>query len=204
MWKLIRLSVAYHLKPLLLAWALALLFSKFGLAILAGVAVILVAAEDKERRLLLLMPMPLTRSRISWARVVFPAVSVLVGLAGVSLIAFVMAWVFSSAGSVTSFGTAIVEAARGQLFPAAMMLFFSQFLLTLGELNVWGSRRGATRLLEAFVILLAILGTTFMVWMLTATTGSNEAVSLGTLLLSLGLMATTAHLFQQRTSFTGS
>ena len=201
MWKLVRLSLAYHLKALLWAWLIALLFSEFGLLILAIVSVYLVSAEDKERRLLLLLPLPVTRLQIGWARVVFPALVLLLGSVAAALFSSgVLAMVFPS-GIPAAGGTTVVEAVWDQLVVAAVLVFFAQLFLMLGELNLWGSGHGLPRLLSAFFTLLVVLTIALVAGLMLASLGSYPAVVLGIVGLAVVLMGVTVHFFEQRPSF---
>ena len=201
MWKLVRLSLAYHLKALLWAWLFALLLSELGLLILAIVSVYLVSSEDKERRLLLLLPLPVTRLQLGWARVAFPAAVLLVGAVGSVLVSTgVLNAVFSS-GIPVGGGISVAEAVWDQLVFAAVVIFFAQLLLMLGELNLWGTGHGLPRLLMALLAVVAVLSLTLLAWLVLATSGSHLVVALGTLGLALVLMGITVVLFEQRRSF---
>ena len=201
MWKLVRLSLAYHLKALVLAWLIALLLSNFGLFIVVVVAAYLVSAEDKERRLLLLLPLPVTRLQVGWARVVFPAVVFLVGaLVTISFTWGVLAVVFST-GVPGGGGATVTDALWDDLVLAAVLLFFLQLLLMLGELNSWASGRGLPRLLMALLTLVVVLMLTLIVWMQLAMLGSYPGVLLGTVGLTVVLMAVTVVFFERRPSF---
>ncbi|MCP4204271.1 MAG: hypothetical protein GY769_20330 [bacterium] len=201
MWKLVRLSLGYHLKALLLAWLVAILLSEIGLLILAIVSVYLVSAEDKERRLLLHLPLPVTRLQVGWARVVFPAMVFLPGaLLAVLFASGVLAVVFPS-GIPGSGGVTVAEAIWDELVVVAVLMFFTQLLLMLAELNGWASGRGLPRLLMAFLTLLAVLALTLIAWILLATFGSYPIVILGTVGLAVVLMGLTVYLFERRPSF---
>lgn len=201
MWKLVRLSLAYHLKALLWAWLIALLLSELGLLILAIVSVYLLLAEDRERRLLLHLPLSVTRLQVGWARVVFPAVVLLVGTVATVLFSMgVLKAVFSSAIPVGG-GITVAEAVWDLLLFATVVIFFAQLLLMLGELNVWGTGHGLPRLLIALVSVVIVLTLTLLAWLVLASTGSHLVVVLGTAGLALVLMGITVVLFEQRRSF---
>jgi hypothetical protein len=202
MWKLVRLSLGYHLKALLVTWALCALFSKFGLAVSAIVGIVLLSAEDKERRLLLHLPLPVTRTRVGFARVVFPAMIVVLGTgAAVLLSSAILAVPISSTTLVSGGPAAAAEAAGELLFFATLVMFFMQLLLALGELNVWASGHGLGRLLIGILTLLLLLVITLPAWLVLATFGSYLVVALGTAGLTLGLMGFTVFLFELRPSF---
>lgn len=203
MWKLVSLSLAYHLKALIVAWVIALLLSKLGLVILAIVAIVLASAEDKERRLLLHLPLPVTRTQVGWARVVFPAMILVLGTAAAGLLSLATVAALRFFTSLLDLARTVQEGALDQLFFATMVIFFSQFLLTLGELNVWGRGDGPLRLLMAFATLVAMLGITLVAWVVMATSGSYLVVACGTVGLTLVLMGVTVFLFERRPSFAG-
>jgi hypothetical protein len=195
MWKLVRLSLAYHRKTLLWALVIALLLSKFGLVVVAFLALAALSAEGRERRLLLHLPLPVTRTQVAWARVVFPnsmfffpaAIGVLGALVAVSL-----------AGADTA--PMVEAAARENLFFAAVLMFFLQLLLMMGELQVWaGGRFGRT--LEAGVFVIALLGMSLVIWVELALFGSHLVVAFGMAGLTLGFMGFTVYLFHRRRIF---
>ena len=201
MWNLVRLSLAYHLKALLWAWLIALLLSKVGLLILAIVSLYLVSAEDKERRLLLHLPLPVTRLQVGWARVVFPAVVFLPGaMAPVLFSSAVLTRVFPS-GIPVGGGVPVTEAVWDQLVIAAVLMFFLHLMLLLGELNLWGTGQGMPRLLLALLGLLAVLFLSLAAWLFLASFGSYLVVYLGTVGLAVVLMGVTVVLFERRPSF---
>ena len=201
MWKLVSLSLAYHLKALLVAWFIALLLSKLGLVILAIVSVYLISAEDKERRLLLQLPLPVTRFQVGWARVVFPAVVFLLGAVATALVSYgVLGALLASAISAGA-GVAVGEAVWDLLILATVLMFFSQLLLMLGELNVWGTGHGLLRLLVASLSLVLVLLLAALAWLAMASYGSYLVLVLGTAGLALVLMGITVVLFERRPSF---
>lgn len=205
MWKLVSLSLAYHLKALLVAWVIALLLSKLGLVILAIVSVYLISAEDKERRLLLQLPQPVTRLQVGLARVVFPAVVFLLGTVAAALVSYavldaLLALVASAIPAAG--GVAVGEAVWDLLIFATVLMFFSQLLLLLGELNVWGTGHGLPRLLVASLSLLLVLILALLAWLAMASYGSYPVLVLGTAGLALVLMGITVALFERRPSFT--
>ena len=202
MWKLVRLSLSYHRKALLWAWLAALLLSEVGLLILAIVSVYLISAEDKERRLLLHLPLPVTRLQVGWARVAFPAVVMVVGAAANVLLSSGVLNVVFSSGMPAAAGMTVAEAVWDLLLFAAVLVLFSQLLLMLGELNLWGTGHGLPRLLIAVAAVLIVLTLTLGAWLVMATTGSHLVVVLGTLGLALVLMGITVVVFEQRRSFT--
>ena len=203
MWKLVSSSLAYHLKAVLWAWLVALLLSKIGLLILAIVCLYLVSAEDKERRLRLQLPLPVTRFQVGWARVVFPALVFLVGaLAAALFMSGVLTLAFPS-GIPLAGGVPVAEAVRDQLVSVAVLALFLQLMLLLLELNQWGTGRGLPRLLLALLGLLAVLALALIAWLLLASFGSYLVVVLGTLGLAVVLMSITVALFEQRPSFAG-
>ena len=201
MWKLVRSTLAYHLKALLWAWLAALLLSEIGLLILAIVSLYLVSAEDRERRLLLHLPLPVTRRQVGWARVVFPTLVFLPGAVAAVLFASGVLWLVLPLGIPYGGGVPIAEVVRDQLVIVAVLLFFLQLLLLLGELNLWGTGRGLPRLLLALLGLVAVLALALAAWLLLASSGSYLLVVLGTVGLAVALMTITVALFEQHPSF---
>ncbi len=202
MWKLVRLSLAYHLKALLVAWVIALLLSKLGLVILAIVSVYLISAEDKERRLLLQLPLPVTRLQVGWARVVFPAVVFLLGTVAAALVSYAVLDALLASAIPVGGGVVVAEAVWDLLIFATVLMFFSQLLLMLGELNVWGTGHGLPRLLVASLSLVLVLILALLAWLAMASYGSYLVLVLGTAGLALVLMGITVVLFERRPSFT--
>lgn len=197
MWKLVRLSLAYHRRAVLWTLVVALLIPKLGLVIAAIVGLVLLSAEDKERRLLLYLPLPVTRAQVGWARVVFPAMIVALATAAYALLLSAVTLYFDNPAPAP-------EATGELLIFAAMVMFFIQLVLTMEELQVWASGR-LGRTLEGGAIVVGLLSIALMVWIgLAASLASLLVVALGTVGLSLGLMRLTVSLFQRRPSFTSS
>lgn len=203
MWKLVRSSLSYHLKALLWAWLVAILLSEVGLLILAIVSLYLLSAEDKERRLLLHLPLPVTRLQVGWARVVFPSLVFLPGAMAAQLFAWGVLRLIFPLGIPSGGRVPVAEAVRDQLVIVAVLLFFLQLMLMLGELNLWGTGRGLPRLLLALLGLVAVLALALalVAWLLLASSGSYLVVVLGTIGLAVVLMGITVALFEQRPSF---
>lgn len=203
MWNLLRLTFAYHRKTLLIAWCIALVFGFGSIGIWVSLIVGLVAyqSEDKERRLLLQMPLPVTRAQIGWARVAFPAAVLLLGTAIAILISVPVSALFSelfNGGKARS-----AELVWDQLFLSIVLIYFSQVLLTLDELLVKGGGRPRLRL-TGVVLLLLLLGIALPAWVVLAVSGSYSVVALGAATLTLAQMGLTVFLFQRRRSFSVS
>jgi hypothetical protein len=195
MWKLVRLSLAYHRKALLWTLVVALLLSTFGLLVSAIVGFVLLSAEDKERRLLLNLPLPVTRTQVAWARVVFPAMILVLGT-------LVATGPLSIAVLVAGDAWPFARIAPERLFFATLLMFLLQLLLTMQELEVWAGGR-VLRTLMGGAVVVGLLGITILAGVVLADSGGYSVLALGIAGLTLGLMGLTVFLFQQRPSFTG-
>jgi hypothetical protein len=196
MWNLVRLSLAYHWKTLLVVWIIATLLSKLGLVVSAIVGVALLSAEDKERRLLLHLPLPVTRAQVGLSRVVFPAMVLGVGTAASALLAGLSSAILVGVGAGPT-----ANSAWNVLFFATMLMYLLQLLLTMGELQVWTGGRFLRTLMGGAAVVL-LLGIAILTWIAVAMFGSYLWVALGTAVLTLGLMGLTVSLFRRRPSFT--
>lgn len=193
MWKLVRSSLAYHRRAALWTLVIAALFPNLGLVVAAIVGVALVSAEDKEGRLLQQLPLPVTRTQIAWARVVFPAELVVMAAA--------VAGVFASMGYLfIEFDSRTGLTVQKLLLLTVGVLFFMELLLTIGELRVW-ERGRLDRTLVGGAVVVTLLGAASLKWIVLAISASDGVVTLGTATMSPGLMALTVFLFLRRPSF---
>ncbi len=216
MWNLVRLSLAYHRRTLLVAWGIA---SGLGLAQLlftwvqggpgefdhrswlllpylgfvatgiAGLAAF--ETEHKERRLVLHLPLPVARARVGLARVVFPAIIIVLGTAATALLG--CAILLANGDRPTA------DAVWELLFAATIELFFLQMLLSF--LTYVRGGRERLRSLVGIVSLVVLLCVAFAAWVLLATTGSYLVVGLGTAAMTVCLMGLSVQLFEQRRGF---
>jgi hypothetical protein len=216
MWHLVRVSLAYHLKTLLVAWCVALgvgllqillswvqsepgefdpghwlVIPMLGFAATAIASIVAFETEDRERRLLLHLPLPVTRAQVGLARVVFPAMIIVLGTAATALL---------SGAILLGIGTRPTADAAGQLlFATIVAMFFLQLLLAVLSLVRGGHR---PRKLMGIVTLLMLLGVTLVTSIELAQFGSHLVVALGIAGLTLGLMGLSLYFFQRRPSFT--
>lgn len=192
MWKLIRTGLAYHQKAILITCLLAFIFTKTALVIAAIVGIVVLSTEDKERRLRLHMPLPVTRLQVGMTRVILPAMVV--------VLCTVPATVLSSA-IVAGHGMArVIDAAQDMLFFAIMVIFFQQLLLAVGELQIWGGGRFLGALMS-MAILVTLLALTLLFWIPLAQFGNYGVIAVGTMGMTLGLMRLTVHFFELRPNY---
>jgi hypothetical protein len=210
------MSLAYHSKALLVAWGIALgvgllqillswvktepgefdperwlLLPLLGFAATAIASIVAFETEDRERRLLLHLPLPVTRTQVGLARVVFPAMIIVLGTAATALL---------SGAILVGIGTMpTADAARQLLFATTIEMFFLQLLLTVLTLVRGGHR---PRRLMGIVAMLMLLGVALVTSIELAQFGSHLVVALGIAGLTLGLMGLSVYLFQRRPSFT--
>ena len=219
MLNLVRLSLAYHSKTLLVAWGIALgvaameilaiwirseagefhlgywlwlLVPGLGLVASTIAGVVALGAEGRERRLLLHLPLPVTRTQVGLARVVFPALVIVLGTAAAVLLSILVGR-----------GEALTAARAWNLLLAGTQLtFFLQVVLTVEELLARG-RRLPGRLMGV-VALVLLLGISLLAWIgLTEHFASHLVLALATAGFTLGLVGLTVFLFHRRVSFIG-
>lgn len=219
MWNLLRLSLAYHRRTLVTAWGIAfglglieiliawirggageleperwLLFPYLGFVATAIAGLVTFEIEDKERRALLHLPLPVTRIQVGLARVVLPALIITLGTAATALLGCA---IFLAAGGMPTANTA-----WQLLFSATLLMFFLQLLLAFLTFVRGGRERLRSLLGIAALVVLLLISITAWMAIVMASSGSYLMVGLGTAAMTLGLMGLSVALFERRESFT--
>jgi hypothetical protein len=210
------MSLAYHLNTLLVAWIIALgvgllqilltwvesepgefdpkswlVLPLLGFAATAIASIVAFETEDRERRLLLQLPLPVTRTQVGLARVVFPAMIVVLGTAATALLSCVILLGIGERPTA--------DAARQLLFATTIEMFFLQLLLTILTVVRGGHR---PRRLMGIVTLVMLLALALVTSIELAQFGSHLVVALGIAGMTLGFMGLSVYLFHRRPSFT--